>query len=161
MFLGALGLGLVFGLGDLSREAAGPTRDWHKAIGLLVLGWGTWRILWRLVEGFPSTASGTLSWQEVLAKTVHIALLAATVALPVSGVLMSIAGGTPHSVFGLSLLPSLGEIPWLDAAASVVHGIAAPVLIVLLSLHTGGALKHHLIDRDDKLKRMAIGRTRA
>ncbi|MEM1432079.1 MAG: cytochrome b [Pseudomonadota bacterium] len=156
-FLGALGLGLLLGFGELSREAAGPYRDWHKALGLLVLVWGSWRILWRMIEGFPEPAAPAPLWQEIAAKAVHIGLLAATLALPVSGMLMSIAAGRPLRVFGVEVLPALGDVAWLDEVASAVHESAAPVLIVLLALHIGGALKHHWVDRDETLTRMVRG----
>ena len=39
-------------------------------------------------------------------------------------------------------------------AASTVHFLASRVLIISILLHVAGALKHHLIDKDDTLRRM-------
>lgn len=41
-----------------------------------------------------------------------------------------------------------------------VHGTVAWLLLFLLVLHIGGALKHQLIDREPELARMGLGRTR-
>ena len=35
-----------------------------------------------------------------------------------------------------------------------LHGLFGLILIVVLALHVAAALKHHLIDRDDTLRRM-------
>lgn len=153
-FLAALGLGLLLGYGELSREAAAPLMQWHKALGLLVLLWGGWRIVWRIAQGFPRSTSAASTAQHLAAKAVHIGLLTATLAMPVSGVLMSLAGGRDLTVFGAALLPALGDIPWLGTLAEAVHRNAPPVLLLFLILHVGGAMKHHFFDRDTTLARM-------
>ena len=51
-------------------------------------------------------------------------------------------------VFGWFAIPSpLGEMPWLHKATEIVHGIAAKVLLFILSVHILAALKHALLER--------------
>ena len=154
VFLGALTLGLLLGYGELARETAAPMMQWHQALGLLVLLWGGWRILWRIAQGFPHPTTGTSKLEHMVARLVHIGLLAATLALPLSGLLMVLAGGHDLGVFGLTLVPASGEIEWLEELGEEVHE-AAPIFVLgLLILHVGGALKHQFVDRDDTLRRM-------
>ena len=78
--------------------------------------------------------------------------------MPLSGVLMTVAGGHALDLWGVTLLPSFGETPWLDAAAGAVHELAPPLVLALLALHIGGALKHQVVDRNGTLARMTTGR---
>ena len=45
----------------------------------------------------------------------------------------------------------------LFAAATLVHNIAAWSIAGLVALHVAGALKHHVVDRDDVLTRRLPG----
>ena len=57
-----------------------------------------------------------------------------------------------------------GVDPWVPGVAALsdragaVHLFAAVLLALVLVIHIGAALKHALIDRDDVLERMTIGR---
>ena len=157
-FLAALGLGLVMAYGGLEREAIGALMNWHKLFGVAVLLCGLWRVGWRAAQGFPAPAAPVPRWQERLSKVVHLGLLAAVLAMPLSGVLMTVAGGHALDLWGVTLLPSFGEIGWLDAAAGAVHELAPPLVLALLALHIGGALKHQVVDRNGTLARMTTGR---
>ncbi len=157
-FLAALTLGLVIGYGGLARETVGALMNWHKIFGVIVLGYGLWRVGWRIAQGFPAPAAPMPRWQAAASKAVHVGLLTAIVAMPLSGVLMTVAGGRALSLWGVTLLPSLGEIGWLDAAAGALHQALPPLIVVLLLLHVAAALKHHFLDRDATLVRMTRGR---
>ena len=67
---------------------------------------------------------------------------------------MTIAAGRDLSIWGVTLLSAQGKIAWLGGIAGAVHGIAPPVILVLLTLHIGAALKHNFIDRDATLRQM-------
>lgn len=160
-FLGALGLGLALGNLELAREARAVLLDPHKALGLVVLAFGTWRVARRLRRSFPAPAAPGPRWREAAAKAVHGALLAAILVMPLSGVAMTLARGRALEVAGVTLLPAIGETPWLAAAAGTAHALAGPLVLGLLALHVGAALKHHFVDRDATLLRMTTGvRTR-
>lgn len=151
--IGMLLSGLVMAYGPFERETVVAIMGWHKAIGVLVLGYGLWRIGWRIVQGFIDEASVMPRWQAVTAKMVHWGLLATVLAMPLSGLLMSLFHGHDVDVFGL-VIPAQGTVEWLADGAGVVHEYAAWGLVALLGLHIGGALKHHFIDHDKTLRRM-------
>lgn len=156
-FLAALGLGLTLAYAGLDRETAGPLMNWHKALGLFVLGFGIWRVGWRLAQGFPQPAHPQPRWQAMTAKVVHIGLLGAILAMPISGIAMSVAAGRDVVVWSHTVISGITPLPWLETIAETVHEAAAPVLLLLLALHIGGALKHAIVDRDTTLRRMTTG----
>lgn len=126
----------------------------HKAVGVLVLIYGAWRIGYRLVQGFKREAAPMPAWQASAAKTVHWVLMACILVMPLSGIAGSYFGGRATEVFGFFTIPEGPEIEALNDAASNIHGTTAWVLVIALALHIGGALKHHLIARDTTLLRM-------
>ncbi len=150
--------GFYLAYGDLPREAKGSLIGIHKAIGVLVLCYGLWRVAWRLVQGFPAGIPGMPKWQERASKAVHWALLAGVVLMPLSGLVASVFRGRPVDVFGWFAIPALAEIPWLAGLGGAVHGWTAIALSLLVAAHMAAALRHHFIDHDGTLVRMVSGR---
>lgn len=136
----------------------------HKSLGVLFLLLILARIAWRMKNGWLEPVGNYPRHERVLAKIVHYVLLIATVLMPLSGFLMSALGGTGVSVFGLELVarnpdpanPGRVIAHSADAASFFrgVHGAVAFILVIAILLHTAGALKHHLIDKDGTLKRI-------
>lgn len=82
--------------------------------------------------------------------------------MPLSGWIMSVAANRIPSYFTLFKVPFPGVVP-NEAVAELmeqVHNTIAWIIIVLLVIHTAGAIKHHFIDKDDVLRRMLPGRRR-
>lgn len=154
--IGMLISGLIMAYGPFERETVAAIRDWHKPIGVLVLGYGFWRIVWRIAHGFPRCTSLLPRWQVVASKVTHWALLGTVLAMPISGIVMSIYGGREVSAFGL-IIPAQEKVEWIASAAHTTHGVVAWAFIGLLLLHVGAALKHHFLDRDMTLNRMLGG----
>lgn len=151
--IGMLISGLIMAYGPFERETVGAIRDWHKPVGVLVLGYGLWRIGWRIAQGFPLEASVMPSWQAALSKLTHWTLLGMILVMPLSGILKSIYAGRDVVAFGLTL-PAQEKVEWIANAADTVHHYAAWALVVVIFLHIAGALKHHFIDGDTTLRRM-------
>ncbi|WP_286238468.1 cytochrome b [Neptuniibacter halophilus] len=153
---------LIFGMivEEMERSAMkGTLMGLHKSVGILVLTLAVFRLLYTLKQGLPAPLSPTPDWQLKAAKLTHTFLLAATIFIPFSGMLMSYAGGRPIEMFGLELIGASGyQIEWLKSLAGAVHGGGANLLIFALALHIAGAFKHSLIDRDGTLQRM-LGRS--
>jgi cytochrome b561 len=157
--IGMVGLGLYLSYGGLTREARTPLIDTHKAIGVLVLIFGVWRVGLRLVRGFPQPASPMPSWQETASKAAHWALLASILIMPVSGIVASVFRGRAIDVFGLFEIPAQAENAGLAGIAGQIHEFAGIGLAVLIVIHIAAALKHHVVDKDATLMRMLTGRT--
>lgn len=144
-----------------------PLYSWHKSFGILVVLFAVVRVGWRIKNGWPSALPSHQQWERALSKLVHWLLIISTLLMPLSGMLMSAMGGHGLQLFGLELFPHnpmpdnpQRNMPINKELAELfhsVHGIAAKLLLVSLVLHVAGALKHHVIDKDNTLKRM-LGR---
>lgn len=127
----------------------------HKSLGLTVLALAAVRLAWRLYAGAPRHLPGTPTWQRWLASSTHAALYALMFAMPLSGWLLNSAAGYPLQWFKLFNLPALaGEDAGLRELAGELHEAGFWLLLVLVLAHAGAALFHHVIQRDDTLRRM-------
>ena len=90
----------------------------------------------------------------IKAKALQGLLYLCMLIMPLSGILMSQAGGHEVALFGLGLPTLMGESKDIHEVLGAVHGITSKVLIVLLLAHIGAALFHHFKLKDDTLKRM-------
>ena len=136
----------------------------HKSSGMLLLLVILPRVAWRVLNGWPAPVGSYRAWEHTLARAVHWVLLVGTALMPLSGMLMSAAGGHGLAIFGWELLAANPDpahpdkvIALSKAAAEFgheTHEILASVLIGAIILHVAAALKHHLLDRDGTLRRM-------
>ncbi len=82
-----------------------------------------------------------------------------SLAVPLSGWLMSSAKGVQTVWFGVLPLPDLlKKDEALGDLLQTAHLGLNLFLLALVLVHIGAALKHHLIDRDEVLSRMLPGR---
>ena len=142
--------------------------DIHKSIGVVIMLPVIARIVWRIKEGWPESAGDYTSFEKVSAKAVHYILIIATVLMPISGAMMSAAGGHGLGLFGLELVAANpdpanpNEVIPLNAMIAGIghqaHSVLPNLMIAALILHIVGAYKHHIVDKDLTLKRM-LGKT--
>ncbi|MGB4108117.1 MAG: cytochrome b/b6 domain-containing protein [Alphaproteobacteria bacterium] len=137
----------------------GPGKLWiyalHKSFGILILVLMIGRLLWRQISPRPDPLPTHKTWEDTLARTVHFGLYACVFLMPLSGWIMSSAGGFPAEFFGLFALPAI--VPKNEAIFELtrnIHGFTAWSILALLALHFAGAFKHHFIDKDETLQRM-------
>jgi cytochrome b561 len=131
----------------------------HKALGMAAMAAAMLRLAWRLASAMPRLVEGLPEWQQVLARFVHLVFYALLFALPMTGWLMSSAGGYPVPIFSWFSMPDLiGVDEWLFQVTIAVHRWLAYALMLLSVLHAGAALHHHLRLRDDTLRRILPGR---
>ena len=109
----------------------------------------------------PESMARPLRW---LANASHALFYALLLVMPLSGWWTSSAVPDPkRHAFGFGLF----DIPFLPVAQSwpaagaarFVHTNLVWVMVALVVLHIGAALKHHFVDKDDVLKRMLPRRT--
>lgn len=128
--------------------------NYHKWIGITVLGLVLIRSAWRLTHAVPPDEPMP-NWQRIAAHITHAMLYALMLAVPFAGWLYSSAEGYPVVYLSLWRLPDL--VPKNEALASVlvdVHVSLAWTLAFFVAVHIAGALKHHFFDRDATLRRM-------
>lgn len=149
-----LGLGLTMGGVDFGVPRS-SVYDLHKSLGLLVLFLALARLIWRFASAPPEALDTHARWERILAKAAHAFLYFAIIAMPLSGWLMSDAAGRPPTFFGMPVPRLLEHNDSLRNIFGAAHGLIAWGLIVVIGLHIAGALKHHIIDKDATLRRMA------
>jgi cytochrome b561 len=128
---------------------------YHKQLGMLALTLAALRLAWRVRNALPELAHDLPEWQKVIARFVHLSFYGLMVALPVSGWLMSSAAGFPLSFLGLLPVPDLvRQDDDLFRTLVAIHRGLGYLLILLILLHAGAALRHHLFLKDDTLRKM-------
>ncbi len=128
----------------------------HKSFGLLVFFLGLTRIAWRFVSPPPDHLDSHEHWEVTLASAAHFWLYVCIIGMPLSGWLMSSAGEFPVPFFGFQMPHLIGKDESLMGLFGQTHEILAYTLLFVLGLHVAGALKHHVIDKDETLQRMAV-----
>jgi cytochrome b561 len=153
IILGLLAIGLYF-----SEMPRGDEKTYlvklHIAVASLAWLFLMFRILWRglsrQTEELPQPAA-----LQLLTRTVKGVLLLALLVMLISGPLMVWTAGLPIAAFDLFSIPSpTGKIEWLHEGFEETHEETAWVIIVALSLHVLGTLKHLLFDRATFMGRM-------
>lgn len=148
-------LSLSFFLSDVPDPYKPTAYMMHKSFGLTVLLLIVLRIVWLIRHGRPDLPTSVARWQKRLARSVQITLYALLFAMPMSGLIMSVAAKKPPTFFGLFYV-SLPIEPNQSLAKfmSEIHTLIAWALIALILLHLLGVLKHYFIDKDRVLHSM-------
>jgi len=129
--------------------------SWHKSIGVTVFMLALARLAWRLRHPAPLPLAILPVWQQRAATAVHALLYVLLLATPLTGWLYSSAAGAPTAYLGLVQLPDLlARDKALAAQLKVVHVTLNYTMLALVVMHAAAALKHHVVDRDDVLRRM-------
>lgn len=148
----ALGLwmtGLPISLTKLEAYA------WHKWIGLTVLVLTVGRIAWRWHAPPPPLPDTVTRWERRLAPLSHALLLVLLLTLPITGWLMSSAGGVEVYWFGIVPMPNLvPRDPDLFERLRTTHHWLAWTLMAVLTLHVAAVVRHDVLRRDGVFRRM-------
>lgn len=160
--IGMLGFGIYLAEVDLPPMERYGLVLTHKAVGISVLFFVILRVIWRMVTAAPKLPEESPWWEVAAAHLVHYGLYILMFAMPLSGWLMSSAAGYPVTVWGIEKylgfengLPALvGKDESLLKLAKALHFYIGYLMIGVILLHVGAALKHHILDKDMILKRM-------
>lgn len=160
--LALIALGLI--MTDLPNSSAMKFSlfQWHKSLGITVLALTLVRIAWRLGHRPPALPDAMPAWEKLAAQAGHVALYVLLVGLPLTGwaVVSASPLNIPTLLYGvipwphLPVLSTLADKKPVAEAFEGVHSAAAWILIVLLVVHVGAALRHHWALGDDVMRRM-------
>ncbi|MEZ5825048.1 MAG: cytochrome b [Geminicoccaceae bacterium] len=129
--------------------------NFHKSLGITVLGLVAIRLLWRLVAGAPAPVASMTDFERSLATAAHHALYLLMFIVPLLGWLNTSTADMPVNWFGMAIVPQLmGPDSGLKEVFGTVHELAAKLLLFLVILHVLAALRHHFMKKDDSLRRM-------
>jgi cytochrome b561 len=132
---------------------------WHKSIGMLILALMAVRVAWRLVNVTPALPAGTTAAERFAARASHLVMVLLLIAMPVTGWVINSAANIPFRIFWIfPLAPIVTPDKAVADTAARLHFALFVALSVLLVVHIGAALMHHLVKRDNVLARMLPGR---
>lgn len=127
----------------------------HKSVGILLALLFTFRIIWRLTNPKPAPVAGITALEHRLAILVHRIFYLLIAIVLISGYLIPTAEGAAISVFDIFSVPAtITSIPEQEDTAGLVHQYLAYALLALVILHAAAAIKHHVFNRDNTLRRM-------
>ena len=133
----------------------------HKTMGLFIFFTALARIVWAITQPKPAPLHPDRKVETYLAALVHWLLYASLIVVPLSGWVHH-AATTGFAPIWWPFGQGLPFVPIDDGiahTAKALHIIFERVLVLSLLLHIAGAVKHHLIDRDDTLRRMLPGKS--
>ena len=149
----------LFNLGiytwDLTKESS-PRAFYfnlHKSIGITLLGLIVIRILWRIKHKPPALLTSYKAWERKLSTSAHHLLYLLMVLVPISGLIMSVAGKYGVKWFGIDFIAGIENKP-IREFFQETHEIAGLIFLAIIVVHILGALKHKFIDKDETMQRM-------
>jgi cytochrome b561 len=157
LVIALLGLGWFMVHADLKAATNFDLYQLHKSLGFLSLALVLARVATRFLDASPPAPPAMPHWERRLARLAHATFYALLLAAALSGWLVVSAAiiPIPTRLFDLFVIPNLvGPNVALAAGMTFVHYAVSRLIIALLIVHVGAALKHHFIDRDNVLTRM-------
>jgi cytochrome b561 len=146
-----------------------PGLNKHKAIGFAILIPFVFRIVWRLCNPAPALPANMPMWQVRLSHITHALLYFLMMAMPLSGYLGNF-GGVDYGIFQIPPFARTELARWIFTTFSISgeqwdvffdtfhYRVVGPFLFpALFALHAGAALYHHVIKKDNVLRRMLTG----
>jgi cytochrome b561 len=131
--------------------------SWHKLGGFTLLWIVVARLAYRFSKGAPPDEPTLEPWQKVASHLTHWGLYGLLLAVPLLGwiaVSLYPALGIPG---GLSLPALTSPDDKMAARVFTLHKAGAILLAFIVLTHLGAALFHHVIRKDNVLRRMLPG----
>lgn len=146
-----------------------PGLNYHKVVGFTILLPFIARVVWRLFNPAPALPAGMPLWQVRLSGLTHFLLYFLIVAMPVTGYLGNF-GGVDYGVFQIPPFVRTELAAWIFATFDITvqqwdvffdtfhYRIVGPyVFPTVVLVHAGAAVYHHVVLKDDVLRRMWPG----
>jgi cytochrome b561 len=157
IILALLAMGWAMVHGGLDSASTFDLYQWHKSLGFVALALTAARLAARSVGSSPP-APVSPGWERLLAALAQGSLYVLTICAIISGWLVVSTSPlpVPTRFFDLFVIPNIAPADAsLFAKAALAHKLSAWAIAFLVALHVAGALKHHLVNRDDVLRRMS------
>lgn len=132
----------------------------HAALGYDLLAIVILRLLWRWLNPVPALPVDLKPWERLGARLSHFLLYLLMLIVSLTGWVVATTARTPMTkdVLGLNVPPLVTAVDrpvrqWIEES----HMVLAYFLAAVVIIHVLGALRHHLVKRNDVLRRMAWG----
>ncbi len=143
----------LFERGSTARFAMMQSHFW---LGLTVFFLVGWRLAFRMRHGAPPVTPALPAWQAGFSKLGHVALYAFFLIMPVLGLATAWTDGKIlYLPFTDIALPApIAPDKELAHQLEDLHGTIGEIFYWVIGLHVLAAVYHHLVRRDDTLRRM-------
>ena len=118
------------------------------------------RLLWRWLNPVPKLPADLRPWERVAAHVGHICLYLLMVIVSLTGWMVATTFRVPMTkdLLGIDVPPIVTTVDrslrqWIEES----HMVLAYLLAAIVLIHIIGALRHHILKRNDVLRRMTWG----
>ena len=143
----------LFSRGSVERAAMVQGHFWT---GLTIFVLALWRLAIRRRDGAPPVTPRLDRWNSLAATSLHVALYLFFIVQPMLGLATAWSDGKavllPFTNIALPAL--LAENKDLAHTLEDLHGTIGDVFYWVIGIHVLAALWHHMVRKDDTLKRM-------
>lgn len=146
---GLLAIGLTFmSLGyegtvnSFGQETTNQLYTYHKSFGILLFMLMILRLALRRASPPPPYDPPLTRAVRVVSGGTHLLLYLLLLAMPIGGALATATGGFPVQFFNFELPALLPKNEALSAQLFQLHGIGGLIVLALLVLHIGAAIRH-------------------
>lgn len=154
LIIATLPIGTVMVREDLESSTQDLLFILHKNVGVIILALVVMRLIWRRLQPAPPMPDSLPGWQAGAARLTHWGLYAMLLVMTISGYVRVRAGDFPIEMLDAISMPTLiPESETLEAIAKSVHFYGRFVLVALIALHVGAAIRH-FIRRDGVAQRI-------
>jgi len=129
----------------------------HSAMGYDLFALLILRLLWRWFNPPPELPADLQRWERIAARASHAALYVLMFVVSVTGWMVATTFRNPMTkdLFGIDVPPIVTAV---DRSVRQLledsHLVLAYVLAVIVLIHTIAALRHHMLKRNNVLRRM-------
>jgi len=143
MIVGMIPIGVIMQQDGLERATQDFMFILHKNGGVILLMLVLARLLWRSVTPAPPPPAHLPQWQVTAAFTVQWGLYLMLLVMAISGYVRVRAGGFPIEMLdALNVHSFVPQSDPLAETAQTIHSNARFVLVALILVHVGAALRH-------------------
>jgi cytochrome b561 len=130
---------------------------WHSALGYDLFALLILRLLWRWLNPLPELPAGLKRWEHVAARVSHASMYVLMFLISLTGWMVATTFRAPMTkdLLGIDVPPIVTTMDrslrqWLEDS----HMTLAYVLAVVALIHIAAALRHHILKRNNVLRRM-------
>ncbi|RZB12598.1 cytochrome b [Ehrlichia minasensis] len=137
-----------------SNYPIGEIYTLHKAIGMILLSLLILRLVCRFSSTIPPYPNSFPHYLILVSKITHLGLYITSIAMAISGYVMSSASGKAIKIFSFDVPLLIENNKNIANIAQQCHNICAYILPILIIMHILAALKHKFIDKDNIFNRI-------
>jgi cytochrome b561 len=130
---------------------------WHSALGYDLFVILIQRLLWRWLDPLPELPADLQRWEQIAARLAHVGLYVLMFVVSLTGwmVATTFRGPMTKDLLGIDVPPLVTAVDrsvrqWIEES----HMVLAYVLAAVALIHIVAALRHHIVKRNDVLRRM-------